>query len=88
MKKGMYPHRPGTRLIPTREYLSMFGISRTEYFRRVGIDEAPPPITLGNKSNALPDYAADDYVRHLMESDKKFNSAAYLEKIGGCFANP
>jgi predicted DNA-binding transcriptional regulator AlpA len=87
MKKGMYPHRPGTCLIPTRKYLSMFGISRTEYFRRVGIDEAPPPVPIGTSSNALPDYVADDYVRHLMQADEKFNSVAYLEKIGGQFVN-
>ena len=83
MKKAKYPHRPGTSLLRPKKYLDQFAVSRSEYHRRVSVGEAPYPVQVGTKSIALPDYVADDYVRHLIESDDPFNAERYLKEIGG-----
>jgi hypothetical protein len=83
MKRAKYPARPGMSLERPKKYLSRFGQSRTDNARKVESGKAPYPVSIGAQGIALPDYVADDYLRHLMESEKPFNAEAYLKKIGG-----
>ena len=87
MKKAKYPHRKGTHLLRPKTFLPQFGVSRSEYHRRTSVGEAPYPVQIGTKSVALPDYVADDYVRHLIESEEKFDAERYLKKVGGRVVN-
>ena len=87
MQYAKYPHRPGTSLVRPNKYLDQFAVSRSEYHRRVSVGEAPYPVQVGPKSIALPDYVADDYVRHLIESDEPFDAELYLKVVGGRVVN-
>jgi predicted DNA-binding transcriptional regulator AlpA len=87
MKKASYPFRPGTRLLRPKKYLDIFAVSRSEYHRRVGVGQAPYPVQVGTKSVALPNYVADDYVRHLIESDEPFDAERYIKQVGGRVIN-